>query len=82
MTIKLYIDSLAQPSRAVLTFCLLAKIPISITEVALAQAEHLEPWLVALNPTKRVPFIIDTAEGDLLIFESHSIVRYLANKYN
>lgn len=35
MVIKLYIDYVSQPSRAVLAFCLFNKIPIEIIEVSI-----------------------------------------------
>jgi len=35
MVIKLYIDYNSQPSRAVLAFCLIAKIPFEIIEVSM-----------------------------------------------
>ena len=37
-----------------------------------------DPEYLAMNPNARVPTIID---GDLVLWESNSIIRYLANKY-
>lgn len=37
------------------------------------------PDYVAMNPTKRVPTLVD---GDLVVWESNAIVRYLAQTYN
>lgn len=79
--IKVYIDYMSQPSRVVLIFCKQCKIPIEIYEVDLASKAHIDKSMVAINPSKRVPFIIDTSENDLYIFESGAITRYLANKY-
>jgi glutathione S-transferase len=81
MTIKLYIDYMSQPCRAVLIFCGLAKIPIEITEVNLSSGGHLKPPCSTLNPSRRIPFIIDTTEQDFLVFESEAIVRYLSAKF-
>jgi glutathione S-transferase len=81
MTIKLYIDYMSQPCRAILIFCGLAKIPIEITEVNLSSGAHLKPPCSTLNPSRRIPFIIDTTEQDFLVFESEAIVRYLSAKF-
>jgi glutathione S-transferase len=81
MTIKLYIDYMSQPARAILIFCELTKIPIEITEVNISIGEHLKPPCSTLNPSRRIPFIIDTTEQDFLVFESQAIVRYLSAKF-
>lgn len=46
--------------------------------LALLQGEHLTPEFRAINPNARVPAIRD---GDLLLFESAAICRYIARKY-
>jgi glutathione S-transferase len=40
MVIKLYIDYVSQPSRAVLALCILANIPHEVIEVKLFKADH------------------------------------------
>ncbi|MEP5376744.1 MAG: glutathione S-transferase N-terminal domain-containing protein, partial [Hyphomicrobiales bacterium] len=37
-----------------------------------------DPEYIAMNPNKRVPTLID---GDLVLWESNSICRYLVNAY-
>jgi hypothetical protein len=39
MVIKLYIDYISQPSRAVLAFCLISEIEIEIVQVRIAKLE-------------------------------------------
>jgi glutathione S-transferase len=39
MTIKLYIDYMSQPSRAVWALCLIAKIPHEVIETKIAKLE-------------------------------------------
>ena len=81
MVVKLYQDYLSQPCRAVLIFLNVCKIPIEEHEIALSRGDQLKPDILKLNPSKRVPFIIDTTENDLFVFESNAIMRYIANKY-
>jgi glutathione S-transferase len=46
--------------------------------VALMRGEHLTPEFRALNPNARVPVLRD---GDLVLFESAAICRYIARKH-
>lgn len=76
MSLKLYIDHLSQPSRAVHMFCLLNKIPFEIKETRLGRGDHKLPeFLEKINPIGQVPAIMD---GSKSLFESHTILRYLA----
>ena len=80
MTIKLYVDLMSQPSRAVWAFCLIAKVPFELKEVKIAKLEMRSEEYKKINPMAKVPAIEDTDNG-LKLAESHTIIRYLCNKY-
>lgn len=76
MTLKLYIDYISQPSRAVLIFCKLTGIPFEVVETRINKKEHQAKYYEHnINPVKKVPAIMD---GDFSLIESHAIMRYLA----
>ena len=74
MSLKLFIDYGSQPSRAVLIFCLLNKIPHEVIETKIMARETKTPEYKKINPFRKVPSILD---GDFNLYESHSIIRYL-----
>ena len=78
-TLKLFIDHASQPSRAILVFCLINKIPHEVVETRIGKAEHLSPEFAKINPNRKVPAIV---HGDLNLAESHTIMRYLARTFN
>ena len=41
MTIRLYVDYISQPSRAVLAFCIINKIDVKIHEIRIAKMQVL-----------------------------------------
>ncbi|KAI0264016.1 glutathione S-transferase-like protein [Gloeopeniophorella convolvens] len=41
-----------------------------------------EPWYIKLNPNGRIPTITDRSRGDFNVFESASILLYLAQYYD
>ncbi len=76
MALKIYIDHLSQPSRAVHLFCLLNKIPFQIVETRVGRGDcKAQEFLDKVNPNGQVPAILD---GSTPLFESHTILRYLA----
>jgi glutathione S-transferase len=77
--ITIYLDSMSQPSRAVLWFCKLNNIPHTIKIINIAKLENRDPAFAKINPHKKLPAIKD---GDFFLNESHTILRYLAAKYN
>ena len=75
MSLKIYIDYISQPSRAVAIFCTLTGIPHEVIETRINKLEHRKDDYGLINPVKKVPSIMD---GEFPLFESHSILRYLA----
>lgn len=73
-TIKLYMDPISQPSRAVWSFCLANNIPIEIHQVSVRKGDCKKPDFLKINPQGQAPAIVD---GDLALPESHAILRYL-----
>ncbi|CAI9094027.1 OLC1v1029670C1 [Oldenlandia corymbosa var. corymbosa] len=78
MTLKLYVDRMSQPSRAILIFCRVNGIDFEEVRVDLSKRQHLSPEFREVNPMKKVPAIMD---GRFKLFESHAILRYLACVY-
>ncbi|KAL3362270.1 hypothetical protein AABB24_014915, partial [Solanum stoloniferum] len=75
MTLKLYVDRMSQPSRAVIIFCKLNGIDFEEIHINLSKRQQLSPEFKEINPMKQVPAIMD---GRFKLFESHAILRYLA----
>lgn len=68
----------SQHSRRVVALLEEAGLPYEIRHVALEKGEHMSPAYLAINPNHQVPTMMD---GDLKIFESHAILRYLCHKH-
>lgn len=75
--IKLYIDHLSQPSRAVYTVFLLAKISVEVVETR-AGRDTRKPEYLKIFDTGTVPAVLD---GDVALCESHAIMEYLCDRY-
>ncbi|KAI3956835.1 hypothetical protein MKW92_042405 [Papaver armeniacum] len=78
MSLKVYVDRISQPARAVLIFCKVNGIEFEEINVDLVKKEHKLPEFKAINPFGQVPSI---ADGDFKLFESHAILSYLACAY-
>uniref|UniRef100_A0A1B0CM69 glutathione transferase n=1 Tax=Lutzomyia longipalpis TaxID=7200 RepID=A0A1B0CM69_LUTLO len=76
--VKFYYDLLSQPSRAMMIFLNVAKIPYESLPVALRKGEHLTEEFKAINRFQKVPCISDNGFN---LSESVAIVRYLAAKH-
>ncbi|KAG8374928.1 hypothetical protein BUALT_Bualt10G0046600 [Buddleja alternifolia] len=80
MELKLYVDRMSQPSRAILIFCKANGIEFEEVKIELAKGQHRTPEFAAeVNPMKQVPAI---AHGDFKLFESHAILIYLASAFS
>jgi glutathione S-transferase len=53
-------------------------VPYQRIDAGLAHGRNNEPWYLALNPNGRVPLLVD---GAFSLWESNTIVRYLASKH-
>ncbi|KAL3499351.1 hypothetical protein ACH5RR_038444 [Cinchona calisaya] len=79
MKLKLFVDRMSQPSRALLIFCKANGIDFEEVKIDLAKKEHLSPDYKAINPMKQVPAI--EVDGEFRLFESHAILRFLATAF-
>jgi len=77
--VTIFGDLMSQPSRAVIWFCKLAKIPHDVKLVQIVKKEQLSPEHLQRNPFAKVPTIEDNG---FHVFESHTIMRYLAERYS
>ncbi|KAJ4849483.1 Glutathione S-transferase T1 [Turnera subulata] len=75
---KIYADRVSGPARAVLIYCKVNGIEFEEVEVNMFKREQLAPEFKKINPMKKVPAMVD---GELKLFESHSILMYLACKF-
>ncbi|XP_072462941.1 glutathione S-transferase theta-2B-like [Notamacropus eugenii] len=79
MGLKLYLDFLSQPSRAVYLFAKVNRIPFELQRVELFQGQHMTDDFAKVNSLKKVPAMKD---GDFTLAESVAILHYLSQKYN
>lgn len=79
--LKLFVDRMSQPSRAVLLLCQLGSIPHDEVFINLAKSKQRDPAYLTVNPLGTVPSIQEPDTGFCLA-ESPSILRYLAGTHN
>ncbi|KAL3652663.1 Glutathione S-transferase theta-1 [Castilleja foliolosa] len=79
MELKLYVDRMSQPSRAILIFCKANGIAFEEVKIELAKKQHHSPEFAEVNPMKQVPAIV---HGDFKLFESNAILIYLASAFS
>lgn len=79
MTLKVYIDFMSQPSRAVVALLYHNNVPFELHETRIAVGDHRKPEFLKINPAGQVPAIVD---DDVVIAESHAILRYICNSKN
>ncbi|GAA6061202.1 hypothetical protein JCM10212_001523 [Sporobolomyces blumeae] len=58
--------------------------PIEYKEHAIdfSKKEQKEPWFLEINPNGRIPAIVDRSNDDIKVWETGSILRYLAEHYD
>ncbi|KMZ72094.1 Glutathione S-transferase T1 [Zostera marina] len=74
-TLKLYVDRMSQPSRAIIIFCKVNGIEFEEVRIDLAKGQHRLSQFKDINPMGKVPAI---AYGRFRLSESHAILSYLA----
>lgn len=75
----LYHSPFSQHARRVVALLEEAGLPYELRRVAMEKGEHMSPAYLAINPNHQVPTLID---GNLKLFESNAILRYLCHKHD
>ncbi|CAH1644204.1 unnamed protein product [Spodoptera littoralis] len=78
MGVKLYAMDFSPPSRACMMACEIFGVPFEKIPVNLFNNEHLTPEFLEKNPLHTIPVLED---GDLILYDSHAILAYLADTY-
>ncbi|KAM7276636.1 hypothetical protein ACFE04_018502 [Oxalis oulophora] len=76
--VKLYVDRISQPSRAIVIFCKINDIEFEEIRINLLERQHHSPEYLQVNPMGQVPAIV---HAHFQLFESHAILIYLASAY-
>jgi len=66
----------SQPSRAVIAFCRMNKIPMTLEEIDVFKGQQFKPEFKKINALRLLP-VID--ENGFILSESHTIMRYLCD---
>ena len=74
---KVYSYPLSPPSRLVLCMLAIGNIPYESITLDLFKGEHKTEEYTKINPNQTVPALV---EGDLVLWESHAIAKYLCDK--
>ena len=74
---KLHFHPVSTSSRTVLLFCAEANVATESVVVDLMTGEHMKEPFLSLNPTARVPVLVD---DDFVLTESSAILKYIADK--
>eukprot|EP00057_Strongylocentrotus_purpuratus_P035092 XP_797660.1 PREDICTED: glutathione S-transferase theta-1 [Strongylocentrotus purpuratus] len=79
MVVKVYVDMLSQPCRALILFLKNTKIPFEVVTISLRNGDQKKAEFTKVTPLNTVPAIQD---GDFCLGETVAIIRYLATKYS
>jgi glutathione S-transferase len=74
----LYHFPYSQHARRVVSLLVEAGLDYELRHVAMDRGEHLSAQYLAINPNHQVPTLVD---GDIKIYESNAILRYLCVKH-
>ncbi|KAI5088053.1 glutathione S-transferase theta 2, partial [Silurus meridionalis] len=78
MMLKVFVDLMSQPCRALLIFLTVNKIPHTLHTIALRKGQNRTPEFAKLNPMQKVPVI---EEDGFILTESDAILKYLSAAY-
>ncbi|XP_075508186.1 glutathione S-transferase T1-like [Primulina tabacum] len=78
MALKVYVDRMSQPSRAILLLCKVNGIEFEEVKIELAKSEHRSSEFAGIACIHQVPAIV---HGDFKLFESHAILIYVASAF-
>lgn len=78
MTIKVYGMPISTCTRRVCMTLEEKNVPYEVVNVDLMKGEHKAPEFIAMQPFGKIPVMVD---GDVTLFESRAIMRYIAKKY-
>merc|ERR1712172_308326 len=73
--LKIFADLMSQPSRAVVLFCRVAKVPHEFKPIRLVKGEEM----TKINPFQKVPF---AEHNGVPLVESLAIMRYITNTHS
>uniref|UniRef100_H2Z453 Glutathione transferase n=1 Tax=Ciona savignyi TaxID=51511 RepID=H2Z453_CIOSA len=76
MVLKVFLDYMSQPCRAIDMFMNMSNIPFKVKQIALRRGEHKQESFLKLHPLGQVPVLQD---GDFVLTESIAMVRYLSS---
>jgi glutathione S-transferase len=74
----IYADYMSQPSRAVLTYCEIAKIPYKLHEIRVISGDTFTEEFSKISPSQSVPTMV---HGSLTLYESNAILTYLISSF-
>jgi len=77
---KLYMDMLSQPCRALAILVQMNNIPCTIIPIAIRKGDNKSEEFLKLNPVGKVPVLVDT-DNDFILTESIAIFRYVSRKH-
>lgn len=78
MTIDLYCNVVAPFCRAVMLLAKALDLELNLIETNVLRREQYKPEFLAMNPQHCIPTLVD---GDVVVWESNTILMYLAEKY-
>lgn len=74
----LYSHPFSQHARRVISLLEEARLQYELKQVSFEDGEHVSPAYLKLNPNHQVPVLVD---GDIVLYESNAILRYLCVKH-
>lgn len=79
MVVKLYIDPISQPARALMLFVRVNKIPVEETAISIQKGEQKTEEYQKINKFKKIPALV---HNDFQLAESVAMLKYLARDFH